>query len=105
MNFYKQVQISNVITLLLINKFMEYSFNSTIDRLSDCIFCFYTNMNDRIQVIKITNIPNYYWEKTIFPRQRLIFEGTSSAFLEVYNSDDTVNPSNIIHCQKLQITE
>lgn len=84
---------------------MKDFYNSTINHLSDCIFCFYTNMNDRIQVIKVTNIPNYYWEKTIFPRQRLIFKGTSSAFLEIYNSNDTVNPSNIIHCQQLQIIE
>jgi hypothetical protein len=64
----------------------SFARNSVIDDCPDCIFCFYMNITRWFQIIKITNIPNYYWKQVIFPGQRLIFEAVTSAKLEISNA-------------------
>lgn len=78
---------------------------SMLDGLSDYTLCFYTNITSQVQIIKITNIPNYYWEKAVFPGQQLIFKGITSACLEIYTSDRPAIASEIISCQQLQIVD
>ena len=48
------------------------------------IFCYYVNPTDQIQITRITNIPNWYFEKIVFPKQRLIFEAVPEAILEIH---------------------
>lgn len=81
------------------------SLNSPGDNLSDYILCFYTNITSQLQIIKITNIANYSWQKAIFPGQKLMFTGMTSALLEIYTSDATAIPSNVIPCQQLRIVD
>lgn len=45
---------------------------------------YYVNPTNQIQVIRITNIPNWYFEKVVFPKQRLMFEAAPEALLEVH---------------------
>ncbi len=47
----------------------------------------YANSTCNLQVIRIANVPNYYFERVIFPKQRLLFEAQSNAELEVYTSE------------------
>lgn len=69
------------------------------------ILCCYTNNTKQIQVGRITNIPNWYFEKVIFPGQRLLFEATPSAELEIHSSH---RASSIlcdhIKCDRLRLT-
>lgn len=83
----------------------SFAQRSMLDDLSDYTLCFYTNMTSQVQIIKITNIPNYSWKKAVFPGQQLIFEGITSACLEIYTSDRPAIPSEIISCQQLQIAD
>ncbi len=69
---------------------------------SDRILCLHTNVTDRIQIIKITNIPNWYFERIVFPGQRLIFEAAPEAELEIHTSEVT---TILIRCQKLSLSE
>ncbi len=46
----------------------------------------YANLTNALQVIRIINVPNGYFEKVIFPKQRLLFETQPEAELEVYAS-------------------
>jgi hypothetical protein len=46
----------------------------------------YANPTNALQVIRIINVPNGYFEKVIFPKQRLLFETQPEAELEVYAS-------------------
>jgi DNA-directed RNA polymerase specialized sigma24 family protein len=39
------------------------------------VLCCYVNATSQIQVARITNIPKWYFERVVFPGQRLIFEG------------------------------
>lgn len=46
--------------------------------------CCYTNVSSKIQIVRITNIANWYFERVAFPGQRLVFEAPSDALLEVH---------------------
>jgi hypothetical protein len=51
------------------------------------ILCSYTNTTPHIQIIKITNIRDFYFEKVVFPSQRILFEALPEAQLEVFTSE------------------
>lgn len=48
------------------------------------MLCCYVNATSKIQVVRITNIPNWYFERVVFPGQRLVFEALPSAQLELH---------------------
>jgi hypothetical protein len=51
------------------------------------ILCSYVNATSHIQIIKITNIRDFYFEKVVFPGQRILFEALPEAQLEVFASE------------------
>ncbi|NET56180.1 MAG: DUF1830 domain-containing protein [Symploca sp. SIO2E6] len=51
----------------------------------DKIICCYVNATSQIQVARITNIANWYFERVIFPGQRLVFEALPAALLEIHS--------------------
>ena len=50
----------------------------------DRLLCCYINASNQIQIARITNIPNWYFERVVFPGQRLLFETCSDAHLEIH---------------------
>lgn len=42
------------------------------------------NATHQIQVVRIGNIPNWYFERVMFPGQRLMFEAAAEAVLEIH---------------------
>ncbi|MEA5507110.1 DUF1830 domain-containing protein [Halotia wernerae UHCC 0503] len=48
------------------------------------ILCCYVNATSKIQVARISNISNWYFERVVFPGQRLIFEAPPEAQLEIH---------------------
>lgn len=48
------------------------------------ILCCYVNATSQIQIARITNIPNWYFERVVFPGQRLVFEAEPQAILEIH---------------------
>jgi len=78
------------------------SSKSTLDNSPECILCFYVNTTSRIQIIRITNIPNFYWERVVFPGQRLIYQALPSAKLEIHTTECvTAILADVIFCQTL----
>lgn len=51
---------------------------------SERILCFYANNTSQIQIVRIINIPNWEFERVIFPGQRLLFESVLEAQLQIY---------------------
>ncbi len=49
-------------------------------------FCSYTNKTPQLQIIQIVNIPGWFFERVVFPKQRLVFEAPIEAEVEVYSS-------------------
>lgn len=50
------------------------------------MLCCYVNTTSQIQIARIANIPNWYFERAIFPGQRLFFEAPLDAELEIHAS-------------------
>lgn len=48
------------------------------------VLCAYKNETPKIQVARIANISDWYFEKVIFPGERLLFEALPEAELEIY---------------------
>ena len=49
------------------------------------ILCTYLNATSKIQVARIKNIPNWYFERVVFPGQRLTFTAVPEADLEIHS--------------------
>ena len=68
------------------------------------ILCCYVNATSRIQIARITNVPNWYFERVVFPGQRLVFEADSSAILEIHcGMMASAILSDTIPCSKLSL--
>lgn len=79
----------------------SFSFGSMLDNFSEYILCFYVNITSQVQIIRITNIPNSYWERVIFPGQWLTFDSMTSALLKIHVSKS----STAIPCQHLRVMD
>jgi hypothetical protein len=68
--------------------------------------CCYVNATSRIQIVRITNIPNWYFERVVFPGQRLVFEAVTEALLEVHcGMMASAILSDTIPCDSLRVLE
>jgi hypothetical protein len=71
---------------------------------SDYIVCCYVNATSKIQVVRITNIPNWYFERVVFPGQRLMFESLPEAQLEIHTGMmASAILSDTIPCYRLRL--
>lgn len=70
------------------------------------ILCCYVNATSKIQVARITNIPGWYFERVVFPGQRLIFEAVPDAMLEIHcGMMASAILSDTIPCDRLLIED
>jgi hypothetical protein len=68
--------------------------------------CCYVNATSQIQVARITNIPNWYFERVVFPGQRLVFEAMPEAMLEIHTGMmASAILSDTIPCDRLRISD
>ncbi len=73
---------------------------------SNHILCCYVNATSSIQVARITNVPNWYFERVVFPGQRLIFEALPDAILEIHSGMMASSIlSDQIPCSRLVVEE
>lgn len=70
------------------------------------ILCYYANVSHQIQVVRIGNIPNWYFERVMFPGQRLIFQSSPEAVLEIHTGAvASAILSDKIPCYVLRVIE
>ncbi|MBV6625243.1 MAG: DUF1830 domain-containing protein [Rivularia sp. (in: Bacteria)] len=68
--------------------------------------CCYVNATSKIQVARISNIANWYFERVVFPGQRLVFEAPGEAQLEIHTGMmASAILSDTIPCDRLAIDE
>jgi len=73
---------------------------------SGTILCCYVNATSKIQVSRISNIPNWYFERVVFPGQRLVFEAPKEAQMEIHTGMmASAILSDTIPCARLAINE
>lgn len=71
---------------------------------SDPIVCCYVNATSQIQIARITNVSNWYFERVVFPGQRLVFEALPEAQLEIHTGMmASAILSDTLPCTRLQI--
>jgi hypothetical protein len=89
-------------TTRLITNTMAQLFDSVSTPQDDRILCCYTNITPQIQIIRITDIPGWYFERVVFPSQRLMFEAPGAAHLEIHTGMMASSIlSDTIDCQDL----
>jgi len=70
------------------------------------ILCCYINATSKIQIARISNIPNWYFERVVFPGQRLVFEAPRKAQLEIHTGMmASAILSDKIPCDRLMLDE
>ncbi|NEO86678.1 MAG: DUF1830 domain-containing protein [Spirulina sp. SIO3F2] len=70
----------------------------------DKILCHYRNPTVQLQIIRITNIPHWYFERVVFASDVVIFEAVARAILEIHGSDGiTTVLTDHIPCETLQL--
>jgi hypothetical protein len=85
---------------------MAQIFDPLPNNTSDKIVCCYVNATSKMQIARITNIPNWYFERVVFPGQRLVFEAVSSAQLEIHcGMMASAILSDTIPCERLRIDD
>ncbi len=67
---------------------MNQFLNPLPDKCGLSILCSYKNKTPTVQIIRITNIPNWYFERVVFPGELLLFEALPEAVLEIYISEE-----------------
>lgn len=74
---------------------------------ADCqksILCCYVNTTSQIQIARIVNISDWYFERVVFPGQRLCFEAPHEAQLEIHTSTiASAILSDRVPCDRLRI--
>lgn len=73
---------------------------------STYLVCCYVNATSKIQIARIANIPNWYYERVVFPGQRLVFQAPTSSLLEIHTGMmASAILSDHIPCERLCIQE
>jgi Domain of unknown function (DUF1830) len=73
---------------------------------NEALLCCYVNATSHMQIARITNIANWYFERVVFPGQRLVFEAIPDAMLEIHSGMmASAILSDTIACRSLQIQE
>ena len=70
------------------------------------VLCCYVNPSSRIQIARITNIPNWYFERVVFPQQRMVFEAVPEGLLEIHcGMMASAILSDTIPCERLCVED
>ena len=71
---------------------------------SETIICCYLNATSKIQIARVANISNWYFERVVFPGQRLIFETPMEGLLEIHTGlMASAILSDTIPCERLAV--
>jgi Domain of unknown function (DUF1830) len=73
------------------------------DQVERCLCC-YVNATSQIQVVRVTDVPKWYFERVVFPGQHLIFEAFPEAHLEIHTGMMASSIlSDTIPCSELKV--
>jgi hypothetical protein len=85
---------------------MTPSLDPLPEQNSDTILCGYINQSPQMQIVRITDIPDWYFERVVFPTQRLLFSAPAAAHLEIHTGVMASSMlSDRIPCLRLQLDD
>ena len=83
---------------------MTQILNRLPDKQGLDILCSYKNKTSTVQIIRITNISHWYFERVVFPGELFLFKALPEAVLEIYSGDKiTTILSDRFHCDRLKV--
>lgn len=87
---------------------MNKTISSVCSQRSNLILCCYFNATSNVQIATIRKLPDWTFERIVFPGQRLLFEAPSDAYLEIHTSHvdvDSVKQLLPIKCDRLRVDD
>lgn len=67
--------------------------------------CCYVNFSNQVQIARITGLSEYF-ERAVFPGQRILFKAPKDAYLELHTGAmATAILSDKISCEQLEVRE
>ncbi|MEQ9354519.1 DUF1830 domain-containing protein [Coleofasciculus chthonoplastes] len=85
---------------------MTQLYPSRLNDSSNLMLCYYTNGTGKTLIARIINIPNWRFERIIFPQERLFFEAPLQAQLELHSNGETAMAViDSIPCSYLKVRE
>ncbi|GAP99038.1 DUF1830 domain-containing protein [Leptolyngbya sp. NIES-2104] len=73
-------------------------------QVSAATLCCYTNATRHIQIVRIVDLPNWYFERVVFPGERLMFEAPQAAHLEIHAGARSTL-TDTISCERLRVRD
>lgn len=75
-------------------------------QVSAATLCCYPNATRHIQIVRIVDVPNWYFERVVFPGERLMFEAPQAAHLEVHTGAiASAILTDTIPCEQLRVRD
>ncbi|HBQ99646.1 MULTISPECIES: DUF1830 domain-containing protein [unclassified Roseofilum] len=75
----------------------------TLDR-KNWMLCYYKNDSHSVQILKIDNAENWYFERLVDPEERLVFEAPEMAQLQIhYQFTSDYHRVEIIPCDQIRV--
>ncbi|ARV57814.1 hypothetical protein BZZ01_03460 [Nostocales cyanobacterium HT-58-2] len=85
---------------------MAQIFSSLCSEQSAQIDCCYVNSTSQIQIVRIANIPNWYFERVVLPGQHLLFAALPKAQLEIHTYEmASAILADKIDCNSLRVNQ
>ncbi|NEQ96036.1 MAG: DUF1830 domain-containing protein [Cyanothece sp. SIO2G6] len=85
---------------------MSQVIDSVPANFSEVFVCCYVNASSKIQIARVTNIANWYFERVVFPGQHLVFEAPAGALLEIHcGMMASAILSDTIPCDRLRMSK
>jgi len=84
---------------------MTQILNRLPNKYGQIILCSYKNKTSTVQIVRINNIHNWYFERVVFPGELVLFKTLTEAVLEIYSSDKiTTVLSDRFLCEGLKVS-
>ncbi|MEM7590485.1 MAG: DUF1830 domain-containing protein [Cyanobacteria bacterium P01_A01_bin.83] len=78
--------------------------SSLASSTSNFVLCCYVNATAQVEIVRITNVAHWYFERVVFPGKRLLFKAPITAKLEIHTGMSISSiKSETIDCQTLQL--
>lgn len=79
---------------------------SSLSDSADLILCYYTNTTAKLQKATLSSVSDAVFERIVFPQQRLLFEATLDAMLEIRTCSSVADAIVVqIPCSQLQVNQ
>lgn len=85
---------------------MNQTIHTPPSESNERILCCYVNGTNSMLVAKVTNIPNWRFERVVFPNERFLFEAFPTAELEIHRHTPSGKVlSDKVSCDYLRVND